>query len=604
VTAVDAGSNPVPGFTGNVTVTLGNNPGGSTLAGTTTVAAVNGVASFGDLSLNKSANGYWLTATATSLTSATSASFNITSGPATQIVFSTEPGNIIAGHQFSPAVKVRAFDTFGNVATGFVSNVTVAIGNNPAGATLSGTNPVAAVSGTATFFDISVNKTGTGYTLTASGGGLGPITSSAFDVTPGNATQLVFTQQPTSTVAGQVIAPAVQVTALDPAGNLVPTFTGNVTIGFGNNPGGSTLGGITTVAAVNGVATFSDLTLDKSSTNYWLTATGTGLSTATSNAFTITAGPATQLVFGTQPSTITGGTNFSPSVKVRALDALGNLATSFTGNVTVAFGANPGGGPLIGTPTVAAVGGIANFAQLSVNVAATGYTLTADASGFAQVTSVPFDVLVGPPTHVDFGAHPHDAIAGAIIGSPFVQLRVEDAGGNLVTTATNQVSVALGANPGGGALSGTTTVNAVNGLATFNDLSIDKVGVGYTLVFTSPGLTGQTSNTFNISPAAAARVVFTVQPSSTTAGSIISPAVQVTAQDAFGNVATGFTGNVTVAIGNNPGSSTLGGTLTIAAIGGVATFSDLKIGNVGTGYTLTAAAANLTGDTSAAFDIR
>lgn len=603
VTAVDAGNNPVPGFTGNVTVTLGNNPGGSTLTGTTTVTAVNGTATFGDLSLNKTGNGYRLTATTTGLSSATSNSFTISASTPTQIVFSTQPGTIVAGHQFSPAVKVRAFDAFGNVATGFTSDVTVAIGNNPGSGTLGGTTPVAAVSGTATFFDLSVNKTGTGYTLTATGGGLGPITSTAFDVTPGNATQLVFTAQPTSTVAGQVIAPAVQVTALDPAGNLVPTFTGNVTIGLGNNPGGSTLGGTTTVAAANGVATFSNLTLDKSSNNYWLTATGTGLSTATSNAFNIAAGPATQLVFGTQPSTITGGTNFNPTVKVRALDALGNLATSFTGDVTVALGANPGGGSLIGTTMVAAVGGLATFAQLSVNVAATGYTLTADAGGFTQVTSVPFDVLVGPPTHVDFGAHPHDEIAGDVIGSPVVQLRVEDAGGNLVTTATNQVSVALGANPGGGTLSGTTTVNAAGGLATFDDLTLDKVGVGYTLVFSSPGLTGQTSNSFNISPAAAARVVFTVQPTNTTAGSIIVPAVQVTAQDAFGNVATGFTGNVTVAIGSNPGSSTLGGTAIRAAVGGIATFSDLTINNAGTGYTLAAAAGSLTGDTSAPFDI-
>jgi len=603
VTAADAGGNPVPGFSGSVSVTLGNNPGGSTLAGTTTGATVNGVASFADLSLNKTANGYWLTATAATLSSATSASFNITAGTATQIVFSTEPGTIIAGHQFSPAVKVRAFDALGNVATGFTDNVTMAFGNNPGGATLSGTNPVAAVSGTATFFDISVNKTGTGYTFTATGGGLGPIPSTAFDVTPGSATQLMFTQQPSNAVAGQTIAPAVQVTALDPAGNLVPTFAGNVTIVFGNNPGGSTLGGTTTVAAVNGVATFSDLSLNKSSNNYWLVATGTGLSTATSNAFNITAGAATQLVFGTQPSTITGGTDFSPVVKVQALDALGNLATSFTGNVTIAFGANPGGGPLVGTPTAAAVGGVATFTHLSVNVAATGYTFTADASGFTQITSAPFDVLIGPPTHVDFGAHPHDEIAGDVIGSPFVQLRVEDAGGNLVTTATNQVSVALGANPGGGTLSGTTTVNAVNGLATFDDLILDKAGVGYTLVFSSPGLTGQTSNTFNISSAAAARVVFTFQPTSTTAGSTIAPAVQVTAQDAFGNVVTAFTGNVTIAFGNNPGSSILGGTTTVAAVGGVATFSDLTINNPGVGYTLTAASGSLTGDTSGAFDI-
>src|SRR4029077_5321187 len=140
-------------------------------------------------------------------------------------------------------------------------------------------------------------------------------------------------------------------------------------------------------------------------------------------------------------------------------------------------------------------------------------------------------------------------------------------------------------------------------LATFNDLTIVTAGVGYTLVFSSPGLTAREINTFNISAAAAARVVFTVQPTSTTAGSTIAPAVQVTAEDAFGNVVTAFTGNVTIAIGNNPGSSTLGGTTTVAAVAGVATFSDLTINNPGLGYTFTAASGSLTGDTSAAFDI-
>src|SRR5207248_6187540 len=99
--------------------------------------------------------------------------------------------------------------------------------------------------------------------------------------------------------------PAVQITALDPAGNPVPSFTGSVTVALGNNPGGSTLGGTTTVAAVGGVVTFSDLTLDTAAPGYWLTATGLG--TATSSSFNIIAGTATQLVFGTQPGTITGG---------------------------------------------------------------------------------------------------------------------------------------------------------------------------------------------------------------------------------------------------------------------------------------------------------
>src|SRR5439155_16275042 len=100
---------------------------------------------------------------------------------------------------------------------------------NPGGSTLSGTTPVAAVSGVATFF-VSLNKTGTGYTLTASAGGFAPVTSTAFDITPGTATQLAFTQQPTNTVAGAAISPAVQLSALDPAGNPVPGFTGNVTV--------------------------------------------------------------------------------------------------------------------------------------------------------------------------------------------------------------------------------------------------------------------------------------------------------------------------------------------------------------------------------------
>src|SRR5438309_2070640 len=126
-----------------------------------------------------------------------------------------------------------------------------------------GGTAVAAAGGVATFFDLSVNKTGTGYTLTASASGVTSVTSTPFDITPGAATQLAFSVQPSTTVAGATISPAVQVTALDPAGNPVPGFTGNVTVVLGTNPGGGTLSGTTTVAAVNGVASFSPLTLDK-----------------------------------------------------------------------------------------------------------------------------------------------------------------------------------------------------------------------------------------------------------------------------------------------------------------------------------------------------
>src|SRR5439155_520124 len=179
-----------------------------------------------------------------------------------------------------------------------------------------------------------------GYGLTATAAGLSSTTSSSFTITAGTATQLVFGTPPSTTIAGRQISPAVKVRALDALGNVATGFAGNVTLALGANPGGSTLGGTTTVSAVNGIATFGDLSLDKTSTGYWLTVTAAGLSSARSVSFNITAGPATQLVWGTQPGTITGGTIFSPAVKVRALDALGNLATDFTETVTVAFGAN------------------------------------------------------------------------------------------------------------------------------------------------------------------------------------------------------------------------------------------------------------------------
>src|SRR5207247_1354011 len=215
-----------------------------------------------------------------------------TAGVATQLVFGTQPSTTVANRLITPAVKVRALDAFGNVATGFTGAVAIALGSNPGGSTLSGTTPVAAVGGVATFVDLSVNKTGTGYTLTGSASGFAPVTSTAFDITPGTATQLAFTQQPSTTVAGATIRPAGQGTALDAAGNAVPSFTGSVTVALGSNPGGSTLSGTTTVAAVNGVASFSPLTLDKTGTSYALTATAAGLIPATSSGFSITPGAA------------------------------------------------------------------------------------------------------------------------------------------------------------------------------------------------------------------------------------------------------------------------------------------------------------------------
>src|SRR6266704_478660 len=602
VTALDPEGNPVPGFTGNVTVAFGGTSGaGVTLGGTTTVAAVHGVATFGDLTVSKAGTGYWLTGSSTGLARAASDAFEVTAGAATQLVFGTQPGTTVADHNITPAVKVRAVDALGNLVPSFAGNVSIATGNNPGGATLSGTTPVAAIGGVATFYDLSLNKTGTGYTLTASASGFAPVTSTPFDITPGTATQLAFTTQPTNTVAGVMISPAVQVTAIDHAGNSVPGFAGSVTVAFGNNPGGSTLSGTTTLTAVNGVASFGDLSANKTGTSYWLTATATGLSRATSSVFAINPGTATQLVFGQQPGTTVANRLITPAVKVRALDAFGNLATGFTDAVGIALGSNPGGATLSGTMPVAAVAGVATFFDLSLNRTGTGYTRTASASGFAPVISTGFDITPGTATQLAFTVQPTTSVAGLVI-SPAVQGTAPDPAGNPVPSFTGSVSVVLGNNPGGSTLGGATTVAAVNGVASFSTLTLDKAGTGYRLTGTATGRSTATSSAFDITAGTATQLVFGTQPSTTVADHQISPVVKVRALDVFGNIATGFIGAVAVAVGNNPGGSTLSGTTPVAAVSGVATFF-LSLDKTGTGYTLVANASGLGQVTSTAFDI-
>ena len=606
VSALDDAGNVVTGFTGSITVAIGANPGGGTLSGTTSVTAVSGVATFSTLSINNAGTGYTLVASASGLTGATSTAFNITAPPATNLAFTTQPQTTQAGQPML-AVRVSALDDAGNVVTGFTGSITVAIGANPGGGTLSGTTSVTAVSGVATFSTLSINNAGTGYTLTASASGLTGATSASFNITaapPPPATHVAFTTQPQTTQAGQTM-PAVRVSALDDAGNVVTGFTGLITVGLGANPGGGTLAGTTSVNAVSGVATFSTLSINNAGNGYTLTASASGLTGATSASFNITAAPpppATHVAFTTQPQTTQAGQTM-PAVRVAALDEAGNVVTGFTGSITVGLGADPGGGTLAGTTSVNAVSGVATFSTLSINNPGNGYTLVASASGLTGTTSASFNITAPPATNLAFTTQPQTTQAGQTMSA--VRVTARDASGNTVTSYTGLITVAIGANPGGGTLAGTTSVNAVSGVATFSTLSINNAGTGYTLVASASGLTGATSTSFNITappPPPATNLAFTTQPQSTQAGQTM-PAVKVTARDASGNVVTGYTGLITVALGANPSGGTLAGTKSVAAVNGVATFSTLSINNVGSGYTLTASASGLTGATSAAFNI-
>jgi hypothetical protein len=288
------------------------------------------------------------------------------------------------------------------------------------------------------------------------------------------------------------------------------------------------------------VATFSTLSINKAGTGYTLTANDGSLTTATSSTFNITPAAASQVVFTGEPSNTVAGVSISPAVVVSVEDAYGNVVTSYTSQVTVAIGTNPASGTLSGTTTVTAVSGVATFSTLSINKAGTGYTLTAAVSSLTSGTSTAFNISVAAASKVVFTSEPSNTVAGVSI-SPAVQVSVEDAFGNVVTSNTSNVTVEIGTNPGSGSLSGNATQPAVAGIATFSNLSINKVGTGYTFTANDSFLTGGTSSTFNITPSAATHFTVTA-PATATAG--IAVAFTVTAQDAYGNTATGYSGTV------------------------------------------------------------
>ena len=130
--------------------------------------------------------------------------------------------------------------------------------------------------------------------------------------------------------------------------------------------------------------------------------------------------------------------------------------------------------------------------------------------------------------------------------------------GNIESSIYSTVTVALlGVSGSTVALSGSLTTTASQGAAAFTGLVLDTAGTAYKLQASGGGLI-TTTNAFNVTPAAAVELAVTVPPPGTmTAGAPFG--LTVTFDDAFGNLATSFNGNVNVALATGSGGVTLSG---------------------------------------------
>ena len=300
------------------------------------------------------------------------------------------------------------------------------------------------------------------------------------------ASKAVITTEPSGAVNGVALTTQPVIRVTDASGNTVTSSTVNVVASIASGTG--TLSGTTTVAAVNGVATFTDLVLSGTAGNFTLTFTPTSLTAATSSSFALAAGAASKAMMTTEPDGALNGSEFGTQPVVRITDASGNTVTSSTVNVVASIAS--GSGTLSGTTTVAAVAGVATFTNLVIT--GTGsHTLTFTPAALTAVTSGNFSVTAPPvPTQVALTR----ASIGTAYGTAFTtqpQVTIQDVSGSTVTTSSTVVTATISA---GGTLVGTTTATASSGVATFSNLGIKGTATAYTITYTVSGLTPATQS--------------------------------------------------------------------------------------------------------------
>lgn len=572
VSILDSGGAVVSSATNAVTLTIS---APATLSGTTTAAASGGVATFNGLSVARA--GTWrLTASSPGLHPATSASFVISAAAASSLAFSVQPTNSTGGATLSPAPTVVILDAFGNKVPGSGLTVSVALGANSTGATLSGTTSLSAPNGSAAFGSLSVDKVGAGYTLLATAGALPSATSAAFNISTGPVKSLTISSgNGQSGAVGSTLASPLVVVAYDAGKNPVPGFG----VSWSALSGGSVSPASTTTNA-SGFASTS-ATLGTATGTYLFKAAGTS-SPSISTTFSEQAqpGPAAALSLSA-PTAASAGQAFTATATV--LDSFGNRVTTSIAQVTLSASA---GFTLGGTTTVAAKSGVATF---HVSICGTGgATLTASSSGLAS-GSASVSVSGGTPASLVRVGNGQSAVVGSTLT---IGVRVLDGCGDPLP------AVAVAWSGGPGTLSAATSSTDSTGTASVQ-VTLSTVAGSEAFTATVGALTAHF--TLLGLPGPARSLAFVQQPGNVTAGNAFSPAVSVALRDQYGNAVTTSGTSIAIAVTGIP-SGTLQGTDPVNTLGGLATFNGLAPTFAGS-FTLTASATGLTSATSNSFTV-
>jgi len=506
VTALDAFGNTATGYSGTVHFTSTD----AQASLPANAALTNGTGTFSATLKTAGSQTITATDTVTSSINGTTAPITVTGGAAAGFTL-TSSGTATAGSPTS--ITVTAVDAFGNPTTNYSGTVhftsTDAQASLPANAMLT--------NGTGSFS--AVLKTAGPQTVTATdtvnstiAGTTNPIT-----VSGGTATQFSVTASGTATAGS---ATSVTVTALDAFGNTATGYSG--TVHFTSTDPQASLPADGTLT--NGTKTFS-ATL-KTAGSQTITATDTVNSsiTGTSNPVTVNGAAVAQLSV-TAPSTTTAGAPLV--VTVTAWDAFGNPSNTYSG--TVHFTSTDPQAQLPADTTL--TNGTGTFAATLKTGGTQTITAKDTVNSSLTGTTAPITVTSGAATHISVTTS-----GTGVAGSPVtVTVTTLDDFGNTVTGYTGPVHFSSTDAQAGLPADATLTNGTGTFTATLKTAGTQTITATDT---TNSSITG-TSAPITVTAGSATKYSVTA-PASATAGTAVN--VTVTALDAYGNTATGYSG--------------------------------------------------------------
>jgi hypothetical protein len=574
ITAEDAGNKVITSYSGTKSLTFG---GASTVGSfhptvtdssgapanfgaATAITFSNGVASVTG-SNNGTMTLYKAESTAITVTDGTignGAGLSVTVSPAAAASFSlSTPATQTAGSAF--ADTLTALDAYGNTATAYAGSKAIAFSGPSSSPNATAPKYPASVSfasgvGTASIALYKAESTA----LTAKDGSVSG-SSGSFTVNPASASSFSL-PTPAAQTAGSAFEGTL--TALDAYGNTATGYTGSKAIAFSgpsSSPNSTAPKYPASVSFSSGVGK-APITLYKAESTT-LTAKE-GAVSGSSASFTVNPATAASLSLSAASTTPTAGE--ADNLTITALDAYGNTATGYSGNRPLTFG----GASTIAAnkPTVSNNSGTATAFGSNTLIAFTNgvSTVSGGNNGAMRLYAVETAKVTVTDNTINNGTGLTIAVAPAAIASiamstPAAQtagtafnlaITAKDTYGNGVSGSQALTFSGPASSPNGTAPSYPGSVSFANGSGT---ASVTLTDAQSTTITIKQGAVSGTSGSFTVNPSTASSLSLTAASTTPTAG--VADNLTITALDAYGNTATGYTGAKSLTFG---GASTIG----------------------------------------------